>query len=105
MPTRVGFLMGRCHRVLAQQDRPCGTYGRDDYCTRDFANNIGAEIIGRNNVVLSADHARTTTSNDGGAMNRRSVPRGFFALARAFAATEGKDVRIGGGVATGRAFL
>ena len=24
-----------------------GTYGLDDYCTRDFTNNIGAEIMGR----------------------------------------------------------
>jgi len=27
---------------------PGGTYGLDDYCTRDFTNNIGAEIMGRN---------------------------------------------------------
>ena len=27
---------------------PGGTYGLDDYCARDFAVNIGAEIMGRN---------------------------------------------------------
>lgn len=27
---------------------PGGTFGLDDYCTRDFNRNIGAEIMGRN---------------------------------------------------------
>ncbi len=33
---------------FANRTEPGGTYGLDDYCTRDFANNIGAEIMGRN---------------------------------------------------------
>src|SRR5690349_14577326 len=33
---------------FANRTQPGGTYGLDDYCTRDFANNIGAEIMGRN---------------------------------------------------------
>ena len=40
--------MGRRHGELAQPHRPGGSRGLDDYFTRDFANNIGAEIVGRN---------------------------------------------------------
>jgi dihydrofolate reductase len=109
---------------------PGGTWGLDDYCTRDFANNIGAEIMGRNKFgpqrgrwenldwqgwwgdeppfhtpvfVLTHFERPSFTLADTTFHFIDASPRD--ALARAFAAAKGMDVRIGGGVATVREFL
>ena len=109
---------------------PGGTYGLDDYCTRDFTRNIGAEIMGRNKfgpqrgpwqdhdwkgwwgeetpfhtpVFVLTHHARPSFRvGDTTFHFLDASPQD--ALARAFEAAEGKDVRIGGGVATVREFL
>ncbi|MFD5176966.1 dihydrofolate reductase family protein [Nocardia sp. NPDC058379] len=109
---------------------PGGTYGLDDYITRDFANNIGAEIMGRNKfgpqrgpwqnhdwqgwwgdeppfhtpVFVLTHHARPSfTLSDTTFHFVDASPEDV--LAQAKAAADGKDVRIGGGVATVRAFL
>ncbi|MGI5218673.1 dihydrofolate reductase family protein [Nocardia sp. CA-290969] len=109
---------------------PGGTRGLDDYFTRDFARNIGAEIMGRNKfgpqrgpwenydwqgwwgeeppfhtpVFVLTHHPRPS-------FTRGETTFHFLdttpekALEQAFAAADGKDVRIGGGVATVREFL
>ncbi|WP_280230211.1 dihydrofolate reductase family protein [Nocardia cyriacigeorgica] len=109
---------------------PGGSYGLDDYITRDYANNIGAEIMGRNKfgpqrgpwensdwqgwwgdeppfrtpVFVLTHHPRPSfTLADTTFHFLDATPH--EALARAFEAADGKDVRIGGGVATVRAFL
>jgi dihydrofolate reductase len=109
---------------------PGGTYGLDDYCTRDFANNIGAEIMGRNKfgpqrgpwenydwqgwwgddtpfhtpVFVLTHHVRPSiTLGDTTFHFLDTTPEN--ALAQAFDAANGKDVQIGGGVATVREFL
>lgn len=109
---------------------PGGSYGLDDYITRDFANNIGAEIMGRNKfgpvrgpwenedwqgwwgeeppfhtpVFVLTHHPRPSfTLSDTTFHFLDASPQ--EALTQAFAAADGKDVRIGGGVATIRAFL
>ncbi len=109
---------------------PGGTYGFDDYCTRDFTRNIGAEIMGRNKfgpqrgpwenldwegwwgddtpfhtpVFVLTHHERPSiTLGDTTFQFLDASPHD--ALARAFEAADGKDVRLGGGVATVREFL
>jgi dihydrofolate reductase len=109
---------------------PGGTYGLDDYCTRDFARNIGAEIMGRNKfgpergpwenydwegwwgedtpfhtpVFVLTHHVRPTiVLGDTTFHFLDASPQD--ALAQAFEAADGKDVRIGGGVHTVREFL
>ena len=109
---------------------PGGTYGLDDYCTRDFTRNIGAEIMGRNKfgpqrgpwenfdwegwwgdetpfhtpVFVLTHHVRPSiTLGDTTFHFLNSSPQD--ALAQAFEAADGKDVRLGGGVATVREFL
>jgi dihydrofolate reductase len=109
---------------------PGGTYGLDDYCTRDFARNIGAEIMGRNKfgpqrgpwenydwegwwgedtpfhtpVFVLTHHPRPSiVLGDTTFHFLDASPQD--ALARAFEAADGKDVRIGGGVETVREFL
>ncbi|MFE3443007.1 dihydrofolate reductase family protein [Nocardia sp. NPDC059180] len=109
---------------------PGGSYGLDDYITRDWANNIGAEIMGRNKfgpqrgpwenyewqgwwgeeppfrtpVFVLTHHERPSfTLADTTFHFLDASPK--EALARAFEAADGKDVRIGGGVATVREFL
>lgn len=109
---------------------PGGTYGLDDYITRDYAVNIGAEIMGRNKfgpqrgpwenhdwqgwwghnppfhtpVFVLTHHPRPSfTLSDTTFHFLDATPKD--ALARALEAADGKDVRIGGGVATVRAFL
>ena len=109
---------------------PGGTYGLDDYFTRDFSRNIGAEIMGRNKfgpqrgpwhdlawegwwgedtpfhtpVFVLTHHARPAlTLGDTTFHFIDASPQD--ALERAFEAADGKDVRIGGGVATVREFL
>lgn len=54
---------------------PGGSRGLDDYFTRDFARNIGAEIMGATSSAPSAGPGRTTTGSAGGARSRRSTPR------------------------------
>lgn len=109
---------------------PGGTYGLDDYITRDFANNIGAEIMGRNKfgpqrgpwenhdwqgwwgdeppfhtpVFVLTHHVRPSFSLGDTTFHFLDAAPAD-ALAQAFSAADGKDVRIGGGVATVRAFL
>jgi dihydrofolate reductase len=109
---------------------PGGTYGLDDYCTRDFARNIGAEIMGRNKfgpqrgpwenydwegwwgddtpfhtpVFVLTHHVRPSiTLGDTTFHFIDASPQD--ALAQAFDAADGEDVRIGGGVETVREFL
>jgi dihydrofolate reductase len=109
---------------------PGGTYGLDDCFTRDFANNIGAEIMGRNKfgpqrgpwedldwqgwwgdeppfhtpVFVLTHHPRPSfTLGDTTFHFVDATPQD--ALALAMEAAEGRDVRIGGGVATVRQFL
>ncbi|MFD9546289.1 dihydrofolate reductase family protein [Nocardia salmonicida] len=109
---------------------PGGTYGLDDYITRDFAFNIGAEIMGRNKfgpfrgpwenydwqgwwgdnppfhtpVFVLTHHERPSfTLADTTFHFIDATPKD--ALAQALDAADGKDVRIGGGVATVREFL
>jgi dihydrofolate reductase len=110
---------------------PGGTYGLDDYVTRDFARNIGAEIMGRNKFTPYRgpweDHADwqgwwgeeppfhtpvfVLTHHARPALTLGETTFHFLdaspteALAHALEATDGKDVRIGGGVATVREFL
>jgi dihydrofolate reductase len=109
---------------------PGGSYGLDDYFTRDFARNIGAEIMGRNKFgpvrgpwenedwkgwwgdtppfhtpvfVLTHYERPSFTLSDTTFHFVNTTPAD--ALRQAKAAAEGKDVRIGGGVATVREFL
>ena len=109
---------------------PGGTRGLDDYFTRDFANNIGAEIMGRNKfgpqrgpwadhewlgwwgevppfhtpVFVLTHHPRPSFSLADTTFHFiDAAPAEALALARE--AAGGRDVRIGGGVATVREFL
>ena len=109
---------------------PGGTHGLDDYFTRDFANHSGAEIMGRNKfgpqrgpwkdhewlgwwgdeppfrtpVFVLTHHERPSFAlGDTTFHFLQATPE--EALGRAMAAAGGKDVRIGGGVATVREFL
>ncbi len=107
-----------------------GTRGFEDYFTRDFARNIGAEIMGRNKfgpqrgpwedldwqgwwgdeppfhtpVFVLTHHPRPSFSlSDTTFHFVDATPH--EALEQAKAAADGKDVRIGGGVDTLRQFL
>ncbi|MEU1981374.1 dihydrofolate reductase family protein [Nocardia sp. NPDC019395] len=109
---------------------PGGTRGLDDYFTRDFTRNIGAEIMGRNKfgpqrgpwenedwqgwwgdeppfhtpVFVLTHHPRPSfTLGDTTFHFLDATPE--KALEQAFAAADGRDVRIGGGVSTVREFL
>ncbi len=109
---------------------PGGTRGLDDYFTRDFSHNIGAEIMGRNKfgpqrgpwpdhkwqgwwgdeppfhtpVFVLTHHVRPSfTLSDTTFHFVSDEPTQVLALARA--AAEGRDVRLGGGANTIRAFL
>ncbi|MFE7798639.1 dihydrofolate reductase family protein [Nocardia sp. NPDC057440] len=109
---------------------PGGTYGLDDYFARDYRNNIGAEIMGRNKFgpqrgpwenydwqgwwgdeppfrtpvfVLTHYPRPSITLGDTTFHFIDATPKD--ALVQALAAAEGLDVRIGGGVATIREFL
>jgi dihydrofolate reductase len=102
----------------------------DDYCARGFAN-VGAWILGRNmfgpvrgpwpdlswkgwwgenppyhtDVYVLTHHARAPLSMEGGT-TFHFVTEGIRpALERALASAGGKDVRVGGGVATIQQFL
>jgi dihydrofolate reductase len=104
--------------------------GLDDYFTRDFSNNIGAEIMGRNKfgpqrgpwqdhewqgwwgdeppfhtpVFVLTHHLRPSFSLSDTTFH---FVNGDLTdvLAQAKDAAQGKDVRVGGGVATVREFL
>lgn len=109
---------------------PGGTRGIDDYFTRDFTNNIGAEIMGRNKfgpvrgpwpdldwqgwwgdeppfhtpVYVLTHHVRPSfTLGDTTFHFVDASPAEALGLARLGAG--GKDVRLGGGVSTVRQFL
>ncbi|MFF9677623.1 dihydrofolate reductase family protein, partial [Streptomyces eurythermus] len=109
---------------------PGGTRGLDDYFTRDFRNNIGAEIMGRNKfgpqrgpwqdhewqgwwgdeppfrtpVFVLTHHPRPSfTLSDTTFHFVDGSPERVLELARE--AADGKDVRLGGGVTTVRQFL
>jgi dihydrofolate reductase len=109
---------------------PGGTRGLDDYFTRDYARNIGAEIMGRNKfgpqrgpwddlewqgwwgddppfhtpVFVLTHHPRPSFSlSDTTFHFVDATPEAALDLAKA--AADGKDVRLGGGVATVREFL
>ncbi|MDT0391219.1 dihydrofolate reductase family protein [Streptomyces dubilierae] len=109
---------------------PGGSRGLDDYLTRDFHNNIGAEIMGRNKfsphrgpwqdhawqgwwgeeppfhtpVFVMTHHERPSfTLSDTTFHFVGGDPAGV--LERAREAAGGKDVRLGGGAATIRQFL
>ncbi|MDZ7912054.1 MAG: dihydrofolate reductase family protein [Rhodococcus sp. (in: high G+C Gram-positive bacteria)] len=109
---------------------PGGSRGLDDYFTRDFSNNIGAEIMGRNKfgphrgpwenlewqgwwgdeppfhtpVFVLTHHVRPSfTLSDTTFYFVDADPA--TALEQAREAAQGKDVRLGGGVSTIREFL
>ncbi|GAA3707449.1 dihydrofolate reductase family protein [Zhihengliuella alba] len=109
---------------------PGGTCGLDDYFTRDFHNNIGAEIMGRNKfgpqrgpwenedwqgwwgddppfrtpVFVLTHYPRPSFSlSDTTFHFREGSPQEV--LEEAFQAADGRDVRIGGGVETVLEFL
>ena len=73
--SRRPVLVGRCHGKLGEPHRPGGSRGLDDYFTRDFTRNIGAEIMGRNKFGPHAARGRTTTGRAGGATHHRSARR------------------------------
>lgn len=109
---------------------PGGTRGLDDYFVRDFANNIGAEIMGRNKfgpqrgpwqdldwqgwwgdeppfhtpVFVLTHHPRPSITLGETTFHFVDAPPSE-ALALAVDAADGRDVRIGGGVTTVREFL
>ena len=109
---------------------PGGSRGLDDYFTRDFASNIGAEIMGRNKfgpqrgpwrdhewqgwwgdeppfhtpVFVMTHHERPSfTLSDTTFHFVNGDPA--TVLERAREAAQGKDVRLGGGATTIRQFL
>ncbi|MCZ9343866.1 dihydrofolate reductase family protein, partial [Streptomyces sp. TRM76130] len=109
---------------------PGGSRGLDDYFTRDFARNIGAEIMGRNKfdpqrgpwtdldwqgwwgdespfhtpVFVLTHHERPSiTLSDTTFHFVAGDPPAI--LERAREAARGRDVRLGGGVTTVREFL
>ncbi|MGW2015462.1 dihydrofolate reductase family protein [Streptomyces sp. NPDC001927] len=109
---------------------PGGTRGIDDYFTRDFLNNIGAEIMGRNKfgpqrgpwkdldwlgwwgdeppfhtpVFVMTHHVRPSFSLSDTTFHFVDADPATV-LAQAREAADGKDVRLGGGAATVREFL
>src|SRR6201994_3919428 len=111
---------------------PGGSRGLDDYLTRDYPRNIGAEIMGRNKfgpvrgpwaddeqwrgwwgdeppfrtpVFVLTHYARPPVEMKGGTTFHFIDASPAQALAAARDAAGGLDVRIGGGPATVRQFL
>ncbi|RZQ60241.1 dihydrofolate reductase family protein [Amycolatopsis suaedae] len=109
---------------------PGGSRGLDDYLTRDFAHNIGAEIMGRNKfgpqrgpwtdhewqgwwgdeppfhtpVFVLTHHERPSfTLSDTTFHFVNADPATVLGMAKE--AAQGKDVRLGGGATTIREFL
>ena len=114
----------------AHRTEPGGSRGLDDHFTRDYARNIGAEIMGRNKfgpvrgpwpnldwqgwwgdtppfhtpVFVLTHHPRPSLILADTTFHfLEATPA--EALQRAKDAADGKDVRLGGGVATVRQFL
>ena len=109
---------------------PGGSRGLDDYFTRDFTHNIGAEIMGRNKfgyqrgpwkdlewegwwgeeppfhtpVFVLTHHVRPSFSKGETTFHFLDTTPAD-ALEQATAAADGKDVRLGGGPTTVREFL
>ena len=109
---------------------PGGSRGLDDYFTRDFTHNIGAEIMGRNKfgyqrgpwedlewegwwgdeppfhtpVFVLTHHVRPSFSKGETTFHFLDTTPAD-ALEQAKAAADGKDVRLGGGPSTVREFL
>jgi dihydrofolate reductase len=109
---------------------PGGTRGLDDYFTRDFKNNIGAEIMGANKfspfrgpwenydwqgwwgdeppfhtpVFVMTHHLRPSFSLSDTTFHFTDADPASV-LEEAKKAAEGKDVRLGGGGTTIREFL
>ncbi len=109
---------------------PGGTRGLDDYMTRDWARNVGAEIMGRGKfgpqrgpwenhewqgwwgdnppfdtpVFVLTHHERTSFALADTTFHFLAATP-TEALARAKDAANGQDVRIGGGVTTIREFI
>lgn len=127
-----GQLVGWAGATASWPNRtePGGSRGLDDYFTRDFTHNIGAEIMGRNKFGPQRgpweDHSWQGWWGDEPPFHTPVFvlthhPRPSFALgdttfhfidaapadalAQAFDAADGRDVRLGGGVHTVRAFL
>ena len=115
---------------LAGDPEKPGSRGLDDYIVRDYSRNIGAEIMGRNKfspyrgpgeseswqgwwgddppfhtpVFVLTHFPRTSiTLSDTTFHFLNSTPEEALLMAKA--AANGKDIRIGGGVATIRQFL
>ncbi|MGU3434128.1 dihydrofolate reductase family protein [Actinomycetes bacterium M1A6_2h] len=109
---------------------PGGSRGLDDYFTRDFAHNIGAEIMGRNKFgpfrgpwsdhewdgwwgedtpfhtpVFVLTHHERPPLVAGDTTFHFVSGEPADVLARAKDAADGRDVRLGGGVTTIREFL
>lgn len=107
-----------------------GTRGLDDYFTRDFSHNIGAEIMGRNKFspdrgpwknddwkgwwgddppfhtpVFVLTHYERPSFTLSDTTFHFIDATAEEALEQAKQAADGKDVRLGGGVATVREFL
>ncbi len=128
-PPDLFFWAGATAHWVNRSD-PGGTLGAEDYFTRDYARNIGAEIMGRNKFgpqrgpwenydwegwwgddtpfhtpvfVLTHYPRPSITLEDTTFHFIDASPQD--ALAQAFDAADGKDVRLGGGVATLREFL
>lgn len=109
---------------------PGGSRGLDDYFTRDYHRNIGAEIMGRNKfgpqrgpwenhewtgwwgdsppfhtpVFVLTHHPRPSFTIDDTTFHFIDATP-HEALERARSAADGRDVRLGGGVTTVREFL
>jgi dihydrofolate reductase len=107
-----------------------GTRGLDDYFTRDFANGIGVEIMGRNKfgpqrgpwadhdwtgwwgqnppfhtpVIVLTHHERPSITLSDTTFHFLDAPPNE-AVERATALADGLDVRLGGGPTTIRSFL
>ena len=116
------------HRVHGEEGGTTGV--DDDFIARGFEN-IGAWIVGRNMfgpvrgpwldenwkgwwgdtppfhtpVFVLTHHARNILRMNGGTMFHFILEGIHVALAKAFEAAEGRDVRLGGGVATIRQYL
>ena len=128
-PTRL-FSWAGATASWPNRTEPGGSRGLDDYFTRDFAHNIGAEIMGRNKfgphrgpwddldwqgwwgdtppfhtpVFVLSHHLRPSfTLADTTFHFLDATPQ--EALAQAARAADGKDVRLGGGATTIREFL
>lgn len=124
------FAWARATASWPNRTDPGGTRGLDDYFTRDFANNIGAEIMGRNKfgpqrgpwadhrwqgwwgdeppfhtpVFVLTHHLRPSfTLSDTTFHFVDADPASALELARE--AAQGKDVRLGGGASIVREFL